>query len=156
MTTTWWHIYPDAGPAMYKTKTKLWRQCERPIAPPRLKSSCRKTTSCLRCRYDPFIPSTLNILKRSQEVLSRAIQPRHVLGRVEIRMYQLNQAVQVLRRYCVVLLIKIVHVAVQDLHEELDGDGGIHAGVGNAQSTLKALENALAVAIGLFIFQSAQ
>lgn len=49
----------------------------------------------------------------------------------------------------VVLLVKVVDVAVQDLDEELDADGAVHARVGHPQRPLQALEHALAVAVQL-------
>jgi hypothetical protein len=38
--------------------------------------------------------------------------------------------------YGIVLLIKVVNVSVQDLDEELDGHGGVHARVGDTERTL--------------------
>ncbi len=64
-------------------------------------------------------------------------------------MDQLNQPIQILRRHGLVLLVKIVNVSIQDFDEEFDGDGGVHAGVGDAEGTLEALEDAFAVAVEL-------
>jgi hypothetical protein len=38
--------------------------------------------------------------------------------------------------YGIVFLIKVVNVSVQDLDEELDGYGGVHARVGDTERTL--------------------
>lgn len=69
--------------------------------------------------------------------------------RAEIRMDQLDQAVQVFRRDGLVLLIEVVDVAVEDLHEELDRHSGIHAGVGDAEGALETFEDTFAVAVEL-------
>ncbi len=64
-------------------------------------------------------------------------------------MDQLDQPVQILRRDRLVLLVEVVDVAVEDLDEELDGNGGVHACVGNTEGALQAFEDALAVAVEL-------
>lgn len=70
-------------------------------------------------------------------MLPRALQSTRVLGRIEITVYELDQAVQVLGSNGVVLLVEVIDVAVQDFHEEFDGDGGVHAGVCDAQGALE-------------------
>ena len=107
------------------------------------------STLRLSLNLNPLILPPPNILQRPLEMLLRTLQPGRILRRVEVAMYQLNQPIQILRRYSIVFLVKVVDVAVQDLHEELDGDGGVHAGVGDAEGTLEAFEDALAVAVGL-------
>jgi hypothetical protein len=51
--------------------------------------------------------------------------------------------------YGVVLLIKIVHVAVENLDEELYGHRSIHACICYPQSALEAFEDAFAVSVEL-------
>jgi hypothetical protein len=87
-------------------------------------------------------------------VFPRALKSTHILGRVEVALDQLDQAVDVLGGHRVVLLVEVVNVAVQDLDEQLDADGRVHAGVGDAQGALQAFEDALAVAVGLRFFVS--
>ena len=82
-------------------------------------------------------------------MLPRALQPTHILRRVKITLDQLDQAVDVFGRDGLVLLVEVVDVAVEDLDEELDAHGGVHAGVGDAEGALQAFEDALAVAVGL-------
>ena len=81
----------------------------------------------------------------------RALESAHILGRVEIALDQLDQTVDVLGSHGVVLLVEVVDVAIQDLDEQLDADGRVHAGVGDAQGALEAFEDALAVAVGLWL-----
>lgn len=64
-------------------------------------------------------------------------------------MNELDESVQVFRRDGVVLLIEIVYVSVENLHEKLDRNSCVHTGIGDTQSTLKTFENALAVSVGL-------
>ena len=79
------------------------------------------------------------------------VQTRDTLASAggEIAMDELDEAVEVFGRDCIVLLVEVVDVAVQDLDEELDGHGRVHAGVGDAEGTLQAFEDAFAVAVGL-------
>lgn len=51
-------------------------------------------------------------------------------------MYQLNQAIQVFGRHGLVLLIKVVHVSVEDLDEEFYRNSSVHACISDAESTL--------------------
>ena len=46
-------------------------------------------------------------------------------------------------------MIKVVDVAIEDLDEQLDADGGVHACVGDAERALETFENAFAVAVEL-------
>jgi len=46
-------------------------------------------------------------------------------------------------------LIEVVYIAVQNLHEELDGHRSVHAGVCYTKSALQTFEDALAIAIEL-------
>ena len=80
---------------------------------------------------------------------ARVLESAGILCRVEIRVDELDQAVQVLCRHGVVLLVEVVDVAIQNLDEEFNGDGGVHAGVCDAQGTLETFEDALAVTVGL-------
>jgi hypothetical protein len=53
------------------------------------------------------------------------------------------------KAYCFVLLVKVVHVAIEDLNEKLDRHGGIHTGVGYSEGALQAFENSFPVAVEL-------
>ena len=64
-------------------------------------------------------------------------------------MYQYHEVFKMESTYLLVLLVVVVHIAIQDLDEEFDRNGSVHASIGNAKSTLQAFENALAVAIEL-------
>ena len=57
--------------------------------------------------------------------------------------------------YRFILLIKVVHVSVQDLDKQLDGSGSLHAGVRNTKSALQAFENTLAVSVELITYMLA-
>lgn len=48
-----------------------------------------------------------------------------------------------------VLLIKVVDIAVENLHEEFYRHRGVHAGICYTESTLQTLEHALTIAIEL-------
>ena len=48
-----------------------------------------------------------------------------------------------------ILLVKVVDVAVQDLDEQFNGDGCIHASICNTQSPLKTFEDSLSITIKL-------
>ena len=82
-------------------------------------------------------------------VLERRV--RVVLVCLQVRVDELNQAVEVLCRDSLVLLVEVVYVAVEDLDKEFDGDGGVHASVCDAEGTLKAFKDALAVAVQLIL-----
>lgn len=81
----------------------------------------------------------------------RALEARiwFILVRLQVRVDELNEAVEVLSRDGLILLVEVVDVAVEDLDEELDGDGGVHAGICNAEGTLEAFEDAFAIAVEL-------
>lgn len=81
----------------------------------------------------------------------RVLQARVRLALVglQVRVDQLDEAVQILGRNSLILLVEVVDVAVEDLDEELHGHGGVHAGVGDAESALEALKDALSVAVEL-------
>lgn len=51
--------------------------------------------------------------------------------------------------YSIVLLIKVVHVAVQDFDEQLHRNGGIHAGISDTERALQTLEYSFSIAIEL-------
>lgn len=74
---------------------------------------------------------------------------RLILVRLQVRVDKLDKAVEVLGRDGLVLLVEVVNVAVEDLDEEFDGDGGIHARVCDAECTLEAFEDAFSIAIEL-------
>lgn len=79
----------------------------------------------------------------------RIVQALHILARRQIRMDELDKAVEILGRHGIVLLVKVVDVAVENLDKELDADGRVHAGIGDTEGALQALEDAFAVAVGL-------
>ena len=84
-----------------------------------------------------------------EALLATADVVRLAVGRAEVAMDELDQAVQVLDRDRLVLLVEVVDVAVEDLNEELDRHGRVHAGVGDAERALETFEHALAVAVEL-------
>jgi hypothetical protein len=51
--------------------------------------------------------------------------------------------------YSIVLLVKVVHVAVQDFDEQLYRHCGIHAGIGDTERALQALEYSFPITIEL-------
>lgn len=53
----------------------------------------------LRLYYNAFILSALDVIQRPLEVLLRSLQTRTFLVRLQIRMYELDEAVQVFRRH---------------------------------------------------------
>lgn len=55
---------------------------------------------------------------------------------LQVGVDELNEAIEILGGDGLVLLVEIVDVAVEDLDEELNGDGGVHAGIGDAEGTL--------------------
>ena len=103
----------------------------------------------LRSHLNTLILSRFNVLQRPLEVLPRAIQPTHVLRRIKIALNQFDQAIDVFSRDSVVFLVEVVDVAVEDLDEELDAHGRVHASIGDAEGALETFEHALAVAVGL-------
>ncbi|KKA17782.1 hypothetical protein T310_8279, partial [Rasamsonia emersonii CBS 393.64] len=72
-----------------------------------------------RLRNYPLILPRPNILERPLKMPSGVLQTRvcFPLIRLQVRVDQLDQPVQILGRHRLVLLVKVVHVAVQDLHE---------------------------------------
>lgn len=74
---------------------------------------------------------------------------RLFLVRLQIRIDELYEPVEVLGRDGLVLLVKVVDVAVEDLDEEFDGYGGVHAGVCDAEGTLETFEDTFAIAVEL-------
>ena len=82
-------------------------------------------------------------------MVPRTLKTGRVLCRVEIRVDELDEAVQILHRDRIVFLVKIVDISVEDLDKKLDRDGGIHTGISYAKGALKAFENAFAIAIKL-------
>lgn len=124
--------------------------------------------SSLRLRNNALILSRRDVIERPLEVLARVLKTRSVFIGVEIRMDELDEAVQVLGRdlfrvksanyitelllrstYGLILLVKVVDVAVEDLNEELHTDRGIHTGVSHPQRTLQALKHTLAITVEL-------
>lgn len=81
----------------------------------------------------------------------RALETRvgFTLRGLQVGVDELNEAIEVLDGDGLVLLVEIVDVAVEDLDEELNGDGGVHAGVGDAEGTLEAFEDSFAIAVEL-------
>lgn len=71
------------------------------------------------------------------------------LIRLQIRVDELDETVEVFRRDGFILLVKVVDVAAENLDKEFHRDGRVHACIGDAQSTLQTLKHALAIAIQL-------
>lgn len=86
----------------------------------------------------------------------RALETRiwFILIRLQVRVDELDEAIEVLCRDGLVLLVEVVDVAIEDLDEEFDGDGGVHAGVCDAEGTLEAFKDAFAVAVELLVIVS--
>lgn len=74
---------------------------------------------------------------------------RLVLRVLQVGVDELDEAVEVLGGDGLVLLVEVVDVAVEDLDEEFDRNSGVHASVGDTESTLQAFENTFAVTVEL-------
>lgn len=77
-----------------------------------------------------------------------------VFVRLQVGVDEFDKAVEVFDRDGFVLLVEVVDVAVENLDEEFHGHGGVHAGVCDAEGSLEALEDALAVAVELIDVRS--
>jgi hypothetical protein len=53
--------------------------------------------------------------------------------------------------YSFILLVKIVDVAVEDLHKELDGHSSVHASICNTQRPLETFQDSLPISVELKI-----
>ena len=53
--------------------------------------------------------------------------------------------------YSFILLIKIVDIAVEDLHKELDGHSSVHASICNTQRPLETFQDSLPISVELEI-----
>lgn len=73
-----------------------------------------------------------------------------VLVCLQVGMDELDEAVEVFDCDGLVLLVEVVDVAVEDFDEEFYRYGGVHAGVGDAESSLEAFEDSFAVAVELW------
>ena len=83
---------------------------------------------------------------------------RDLSGRVSSRSTCGPSGIQKRQRdpYRLVLLVEIVHVAIQDLHEQLHRHRRVHARIRHPQRPLQALEHALPIPIqGLWILLAA-
>lgn len=100
-----------------------------------------------------LVVSGSNVLECTFEVTFWAIEVRVglVLGIRKVRVDELNKSVQVLGSDRLILLVEVVDVAIEDLNEQLDGDGCIHAGIGNTKSTLEALQDSFSITVKLFL-----
>lgn len=74
-----------------------------------------------------------------------------VLAGLQVGVDELDESVQILSSDGFILLIEVVDVAVEDLNEELHGNGGVHAGVGDAKSSLETFKDSLPVAVELLM-----
>jgi hypothetical protein len=85
------------------------------------------------------------------EVTLRAVKTSVwlIFAGLKIGVDEFDETVQVLGSDGLVLLVEIVDIAVEDFYEELDGDSGVHAGVGHTEGTLEALEDSFPVAVEL-------
>jgi hypothetical protein len=84
-------------------------------------------------------------------VTLRAVETRVRLffTALQVRVDEFDKAVQILRGDGLVLLVEIVHVAIEDFHEKFNGNTRVHAGIGHAEGTLQALKNSFAVSVEL-------
>jgi hypothetical protein len=100
-------------------------------------------------------------------MFSRVLERRGILVGLEVGVDELDKAVQVFGcdlqsvslfqsdlngyvTYSIVLLVKIVHVAVQDLNKQLHGHCGIHACIGDTERTLQTFEYSFSIAVELW------
>lgn len=113
--------------------------------------ACSIASSLLSLRNNTLVLSRLDVIQRPLEMALRALEARIwlILVCLQVRMDELNEAVEVLGRDSFVLLVKVVDVAVENLDEEFDRDSGVHASICDAESTLEAFEDAFAVAVEL-------
>jgi hypothetical protein len=77
-----------------------------------------------------------------------------VLAGLKVGMNELDQPIEILGGDGFVLLVEVVNVTVQNLDEELHGNGRVHAGISNTEGTLEALENPFSIAVELLKFVS--
>lgn len=111
-----------------------------------------KRSSRPRLSDDSFVFSRTDVLQSALEVAFRDLQAGigFALVGLQVRVDQFDETVEVLDRDGFVALIEIVHVSVEDLDEEFNGYGSVHASVGDAESALETFENALAIAVELY------
>ena len=100
--------------------------------------------------YTFEIPGS-DVIQCALEVTLRALQAGIglIFIGLQVRVDELDEAVEVLGGDSFVLLIEVVDVTVEDLDEEFDGDRGVHAGVCDAESPLQTFQDAFAVAVKL-------
>jgi hypothetical protein len=107
-----------------------------------------------RSSLHPGVLSTRNVIQCPLEVSSRIIKTGAVLVCVEIRVNELNQTVQIFGRHLhnlvsfqhvttrlrvthsLILLIEIVHIAIENLDKQLNRHCCIHTRICDAQRTL--------------------
>jgi len=99
--------------------------------------------------HNALVFSGPNVLQCPFEVALRAFETGIglILTGLEVGVDELNQSVKVLGGDGFVLLVEIINVAVQDFDKEFYGNGRVHAGIGNTEGTLKALENPFSIAL---------
>jgi hypothetical protein len=107
----------------------------------------------LSLNHDTLVVPRPDVLQGTLEVALRAVEAgvRFVLASLQIGVNELDETVEILRGDCLVLLVEIVDVAVEDLDKEFDGHGGIHAGICDTQGALQTLEDSLPVTVELAI-----
>lgn len=117
-------------------------------------------------QHDALVLPAADVLQRLMEVLLAALhRGRLLLVAGHIGVDQLDETVHVLGRHLsdmlaplpssekmrathrFVLLIKVVHVAIENLHKQLDRRSRLHASVSDTEGTLQAFQHALAVAV---------
>lgn len=104
-----------------------------------------------RICHNSFVFAGANILQRALEVALRAVKIGILLIFVgmQVGVNEFDETIQVLGSDSLVLLVEIVDIAVENFHKELDGDSGVHTGVGHTEGALEALEDSFAVAVEL-------
>jgi hypothetical protein len=135
----------------------------------RVKTPSRNIASILLpllwCSYHPFILAACYVIECALEVFPRVLERRSILVRLQVRVDKLNKAIKVFRRdlasissdvsfwnectYSIILLVEVVHVAVQNLNKEFHGHRGIHTCVSNTECTLQTFEHSLSIAVEL-------
>lgn len=100
---------------------------------------------------DAFILASPNVLQRALKMALRAVEVGVwlVLAGLQVGVDQFDQSVEVLGGDCLILLVEVVDVAIENLNEKFHGDGGVHAGVCDSKGTLEAFQDSFSVAVEL-------
>jgi hypothetical protein len=108
------------------------------LAPTEKEEPSYISINLLSLSHDTLVVPRPDVLQGTLEVALRAVETgvRFVLAGLQIGVDELDETVEILRGDCLVLLVEVVDVAVEDFDKEFDGHGGIHAGICDTQGTL--------------------